>query len=132
MTGAQVRNAEVLLRGTGGRTVLLRMPGQAIPADVGEQLGLETPVFQDVELGPVVFRRATAPEVDQEVLVSAAAVARVVASLAYDSAKVLFATTVGLVVDGDLYEIEWVRPSQVFGVAYLYRVGLRGSLSLMA
>ena len=131
MTGAQVRTAEVLLRGTGGRCVLLRLPGAAIPADVGEQLGLEPPMFQDVVLGPAVFRRAAASEVDTEMLVSAASVAKVVGTLAYDSAKLLFAGAVGIVVDGDLYGIEWVRPSEAFGVVYLYRLGLRGTLSLV-
>jgi hypothetical protein len=110
--------------------VLLRMPGAAIPGDVGEQLGLEPPTFQDVTLEPVVFRKATAKETDREMLVSAAAVTSVVGTLAYDSAKVLFADAVGVVVDGDLYEIEWVRESEAFGVVYLYRLGLRGSLSL--
>jgi hypothetical protein len=47
-----VRVANALLRGVGGRTVLLHIPVPAIPGDVGEQLGLALPEFQDVELGP--------------------------------------------------------------------------------
>ena len=39
-------------------TVLLRVPAPAVAGDVTEQLGLATPEFQDVELAPVVFRRA--------------------------------------------------------------------------
>ena len=129
MSGAQVRAAEALLRGTGGRTVLVRMPMPAMAGDDGEQLGLETPQFQDVALGPVVFRRSTSPIADTEVLVSAMAVETIVGALAFDSAQVLFAQALGIVVDDALYEVEWVRSSEAFGVVYLYRVGLRGALS---
>ena len=44
--------------GAGGRAVLLRMPAPATAGDVTEQLGLAMPEFQDVELAPVVFRKA--------------------------------------------------------------------------
>ena len=51
-SGAAVRTADVLLRGIGGRSVMLRMPALASAGDVAEQLGLATPEFQDVELAP--------------------------------------------------------------------------------
>jgi len=55
---AAVRAADVLLRCAGGRSVLLRMPANASAGDTTEQLGLAVPEFQDVELAPVVFRKA--------------------------------------------------------------------------
>src|SRR5258708_35267924 len=55
---AAVRAADVLLRCAGGRSVLLRMPANASAGDTTEQLGLAIPEFQDVELAPVVFRKA--------------------------------------------------------------------------
>ena len=54
------RAADVLLRAMGGRSVRLRMPAPAVPADPTEQLGLATPEFQDIALAPVVCRKARA------------------------------------------------------------------------
>ena len=73
------RAMDVLLGGCGGRMVLLRVPAPAVAGDASEQLGLAIPGFQDVELGPVVFRRtrvnATEGKAAQrEMVVSASAV----------------------------------------------------------
>jgi hypothetical protein len=37
------RMTDTLMRGVGGRSVLLHLPAPAIPGDLGEQLGLATP-----------------------------------------------------------------------------------------
>jgi hypothetical protein len=120
-----VRAAETLLRGTGGRAVLLRLSMAAAGGDDSEQLGLGTPEFNDVELSPCVFRKAGARGV---LLVSAVAVDKVVGSLAFDSAAVLFKVAVGVVVDGILLEIEGVVPVESGGVAVCYRVGLKAAV----
>src|SRR5438270_8848951 len=57
-TGASMRAADALLRAAGGRSVVLRLPGPAVPADPAEQLGLAVPELQDLQLGPAVFRKA--------------------------------------------------------------------------
>ena len=129
-----VRVADGLLRGVGGRTVLLRMPAPAIPADVTEQLGVATPLFQDVPLRPVVYRKARAVVADGkaakwELLVSASAVEAVVGSLAYDSASVLFANAFGVVSDGELLEIESATAEQAFGRPYVYRLVVAGPMA---
>src|ERR1700722_7270950 len=89
------RAADVLLRCAGGRSVLLRMPAQASAGDTTEQLGLAVPEFQDVELAPVVFRKAreaasteTAPGkvARWELMVSATSVNGLVGSLGYSAA----------------------------------------------
>lgn len=144
--GGAVRAADALLRGVGGRRVLLRMPAPAIAGDDGEQLGLATPEFQDVPLGPVVFRRvratmapATALEegtaagkgTQYELLISATAVGSVVQSLAYVSAAVLFRDAFGVLVDEALLEVESATWSEVGGSPYLYRLLLRAALALM-
>jgi hypothetical protein len=121
-----VRAAETLLRGTGGRSVLLRMPMAAAGGDETEQMGLATPQFNDVELAPCVFRRAGSRS---ELLVSAVAVRQVVGSLAFDSAAVLFRTAVGVVVDDVVLEIESVVPVESVGVAVCYRVGLAATVA---
>jgi hypothetical protein len=120
-----VRAAETLLRGTGGRVVLLRMPMAAAGGDDTEQLGLATPGFNDVELAPCVFRKAGSRS---ELLVSAAAVQLVVGSLAFDSAAVLFRTAAGVMVGDVLLEIESVVPVESMGVAVCYRVGLKAAV----
>jgi hypothetical protein len=136
LSGAQVRAADVLLRSVGGRAVLLRMPTPAVAGDDGEQVGLAQPSFQDVDLGPVVFRKVhatiTANEVSYELLISATAVAKLVGSLAYESALVLFKEALGVLVDGTLLQINAATDAEAFGEAYLYRLKVHGAAALVA
>jgi hypothetical protein len=122
---AAVRVAETLLRVTGGRAVLLRMPMAAAGGDDAEQLGLAVVGFNDVELAPCVFRKVGSRS---ELLVSAVAVRGVVGPLAFDSAAVLFKVAAGVVVDGVVLEIESVVPVEVAGVTVCYRVGLKAAV----
>lgn len=130
MTGAGVRMANALLRGVGGRTVLLRLPAPAVGGDVGEQVGLAAPLFQDTALGPVVFRRVRSSVseagVTCELLVSASAVLALVGSLEYGSADLLFGEAAGVLVDGVLLRIVSAVTAEAFGEVYLYRLGLSG------
>jgi hypothetical protein len=135
MSGAQVRMADALLRTLGGRTVLLHIPAPATAGDLGEQIGLATPDFQDVELGPVVFRRVrprTASGITEtvaryELLVSASAVERLVGSLDDGAASVFFAQASSVLADGTSFEITTATGSEAFGSVYLYRLGLRAT-----
>jgi hypothetical protein len=132
-TGAAARTADALLRATGGRSVTLRLPAPASPL-VSEQLGLATPYFQDVPLAPVVFRKARTQSAagnaaTSELLVSATAVELIVGSLDYASASVLFASALGVLIDGELFAIEWAATEQAFGKPYLYRLVLRTPLA---
>ncbi len=134
-----MRMADTLLRSVGGRTVLLHIPAPAVQGDVGEQLGLAAPLFQDVALGPVVFRKlkpkvATAQAeraAQYELLVSASAVMQAVGSLAFGAASALFASAAGVLVDGALYEITSATSSEAFGEIYLYQLGLKGAAALL-
>ena len=135
-TGAAARATDVLLRAVGGRTVLLRMPAPATPADVTEQLGIAVPTFQDLPLAPVVYRKARATTAvgkatRWELLVSATVVQNLVGSLAYASASVLFATAYGVVSDDELLEIESATEEQVCGRPYVYRLVLQAHLAQM-
>ncbi len=128
------RAADVLLRCVGGRTVLLRMPAPASAGDTTEQLGLAVPEFQDVELAPVVFRKArsTAGEgkaAKWELMVSATPVNELVGSMGYAAASVLFATAFGVVIDGVLMEIVSAAESEAGGSAYVYRLVVRAPLA---
>lgn len=134
--GGAVRAADTLLRMAGGRAVLLRVPAPAVPGSVAEQVGLGTPGFEDMELGPAVFRKARAKlgvgEAPRyEAIVSASAVEAVVGSLGFESVSVLFGVAAGVVVDGRLMFVESATASQVFGEVYCYRLGLRGPVGLM-
>ena len=135
-TSAAKRAADALLRSGGGRSVLLRISSPGTPGDPTEQLGLATPLFQDVELAPAVFRKAratttTGKGLRWEVLLSATAVDTLVGSLAYQSGSVLFARALGLLVDGTLLEIEAATVSQIFGAPYVYRLVVRAPLTLL-
>lgn len=142
------RAADILLRAMGGRTVTLRMPAPAVPNSPGEQLGLATPTFQDIPLAPAVYRKARATIAPgapfmsgitkSELLVSASAVQRIVGSLAYASASVLFANAAGILAgpdpsDGDddppLLEILSANAEEAFGQPYVYRLILRAPQS---
>jgi hypothetical protein len=126
---------DALLRSLGGRTVLLHIPAQAIPGDIGEQLGLAAPLFQDVPVGPAVLRKIRAKiatfsrekPAECELLLSASAVAKIVGSLEYESADVLFAQACGVLIDGELMQITSATSAEGFGSVYLYRLGLRAS-----
>jgi hypothetical protein len=133
-SGAAVRSANVLLRGVGGRSVLLRMPATASAGDVTEQLGLATPQFQDVELAPVVFRSARATVAEGkaarwELLVAGDAVEALVGSLDYGAAESLFGAAFGVLIDGVLMTVESTTAAEVAGTAYLYRVVVRSPLA---
>lgn len=123
------RAADVLLRGTGGRSVQLRVPAPAVAGDVTEQLGLSSPGFADMELAPVAFRRARARVAEErapvwELLVSASAVEKLAGSR-QGGVAVLLATAAGVVVDGVLMEIEAVTSSGMGGMTYVYRLLLQ-------
>jgi hypothetical protein len=135
-----IRAADALLR-SGGRTVLLRIPGPGSSGDVSEQLGLAVPEFQDVELTPVVFRRARAMVTEGtaksdgrtrwELMVSATAVSALVGSLGYSAASVLFSVAFGVLVDGVLLEVESATESEIDGVPYVYRLVVREPTAVM-
>jgi hypothetical protein len=113
---------------------MLRMPAPAAAADVTEQLGIATPVFQDLPLAPAVYRKARATLAEgkpakSELLVSATAIEKLVGSLAYASASVLFANAYGVLADDELLEIVSASPEEAFGQPYVYRLVLRGPLA---
>ena len=120
---AALRAADALLRANGGRAVLLRMPAPAVANNDAEQLGLAMPQFQDVELSPVVFRRAQSAAAT--LLVSGSAVEGVVGSLDFRSADVLFETAAGVVVDGVMYAILSHASWTADGKTYTYALELR-------
>jgi hypothetical protein len=137
---AAVRAADALLRGAGGRSVLLRMPAPASAGDTTEQLGLAVPEFQDLELAPVVFRKsreaasteaATGKVARWELMISATAVNGLVGSLGYSAASVLFGTAFGVLIDGVLMEIVSATGSDAFGTPYVYRLVLSAPVALI-
>jgi hypothetical protein len=129
-SGATVRAADTLLRGVGGRAVMLRMPATASAGEVTEQLGLAAPEFQDVELAPVAFRSARATVAEGkaarwQLLVSASAVETLVGSMGYGAAEALFGAAFGVLIDGVLMTVESATGAEAGGSAYLYRLVLR-------
>ncbi len=127
---AVARAADALLRGVGGRSVLLRLPAPASTGDIAEQLGLAVPEFQDVELAPAVFRSARAAVSEGkaarwELLVSATTIEALLGSLGYGAAAALFGAAFGVLIDGVLMAVESATGAEIGGSAYLYRLVLR-------
>ena len=54
---------------------------------------------------------------------------KLVGSLAYGSASVLFAAAYGVLADDELLVIESATAEQVFGQPYVYRLVLRASIA---
>jgi hypothetical protein len=132
--GAAGRAADALLRALGGNVVMLRVPGNAMAALDAEQLGLSDPQFEEIAIGPAVFRRVRATLADEkgeraELLVSATTILRIVGSLGFSSTSVLFAQAAGVLVNGALLQIVGASSSEMFGQPYLYRLQLRGALN---
>lgn len=124
------RAADALLYGSGARSVQLRIPAPAVPADPAEQLGLAVPQFQDVDLAPVVFRNSAARLVEgqagrRDLIVSATAVEALTGSHGFASADALFATAFGVLVDGALLAIVGMTELEAGGRIYAYRLALR-------
>jgi hypothetical protein len=129
----QVRAADSLLRSMGGFAVGLRLPAPAAIGVDGEQLGISTPVFQDLPLSPAVFRKvraamAAGESSRYELLVSASAIGTAVSAQQVASADVLFAGATGMVVNGVLFLIEATAFTEWQGNACLYRILLRESV----
>lgn len=115
--------------------MLLRMPAPATAGDTTEQLGLAVPTFQDVELAPVVFRKARSIAAEgaaakRELMVSATSVDSLVGSMGFAAASEVFAAAFGVLIDGVLMEIASATESEAGGAAYVYLLVLRTPLAL--
>lgn len=99
---APERAADAVLRAAGGRTVMLRSAAKASTSDA-EQLGLATPRFHDVPVGPAAFRRAASV---RTLLLSARGARQALGAVGAASVDAMFRTAVGVVIEGELYRIE--------------------------
>ncbi len=73
--------------------------------------------YQDAALGPAVFHKANSVT---KLLVSASTVHKLLGSLGFDSADILFETAMGLLIDDLLYKITNSYSSQTMGIPYCY------------
>lgn len=131
-SAAPQRAADALLRCLGGRTVLLRLPTNAVTGSDAEQLGTSSPSYEDIPLSPSIFRRLRPKLRDgaanqYELLMSAAAVHAQLGLLELASTDQLFAMATGIFVDGKLMLIEAAAEAEAFGCPYLYRLILSAS-----
>ena len=128
------RAAETLLYAAGARSVKLRIPASAVPADSSEQLGLATPQFQDIELGPVAFRTAVAKTAEgkanrRALIVSASSVDGLTGSHGFSSERALFASVFGVLVDEVMLTITNVTEIEAGGLICAYRLELREAIA---
>ena len=116
---AVTRAASAALWANGAIEVLLRLPGVAVSGSDAEQMGLGTPDFRDMPVGPAVWRK---PGAVDELLLGAEAIAELMGSESVDSAEVLFQEAVGVVVAGVLYLILRSEALTVAGAPCAYRL----------
>lgn len=123
-----LRSTEAVLRGAGGRSVLVRVPRPGATNDVTEQLGLATATFDDVEVAPCVVRVLSAGGRERvELQIAARSVTAGAGGAAVELALAWFAGAAGVVLDGELLRIESVTPRDLAGVPYVYRLELSGA-----
>lgn len=126
------RATERVLRCAGGQAAALRMPLPAVSGVLAEQLGMPAAGTSDVELAPVSVRFLGAYKDGGgqrwELLVGAVAVSKLAGDDTAETALGMFATAVGVVVDGQLMRIVAVSHRTVGAKAYLYRLELAGSV----
>lgn len=129
------RAMDVLLRSAQGRTVLLRIPAPATPGSAAEQLGLATPEFQDVEMAPVVFRKARAKiaagkPAQWELLVSATVVKTLAGNMSLAATSAVFASAAGVLVGEALMTIVSATGIEAGGAVCGFRLLLREPVAL--
>lgn len=117
-----LRTALAALWANGGFEVILRLPGIAVTGDEGEQLGLATPQWEDAPVGPAVWRKAGS---EQELLLSAGAIAGLAGSQRHDSALSVLQAAVCVVVSGREYVITAADAVVVAGTPCAYHVRLQ-------
>ncbi len=120
-----VRAALASMCANGGFQAVLRMPGLAASGSDAEQLGLGTPQFADIPIGPVVWRRLGR---EDSLLVCAPAVTALMGSQAVTSAESLFQSAVGVVVNGVLYLITRSETLLVAGEPCAYRLSVQAPI----
>jgi hypothetical protein len=125
-SAALVRAADAMLHTLGGNQVILLFPLLEMPNDPSVQLGLVDPGVQQVPFSPVVVRTlatpASGPRRRLEFLISSTAVVAVQISLNMATAEAMFAASLGVMFDNDLFHIEDVATEYFAGTPYLYRV----------
>lgn len=127
MLTAAIRAADALLRSLGGTCVSLRIPTPLLSGGTPTEIGLASPLYQDIALAPAVLRSLTNSKpalvrARYEILISASAVQKHIELNNFDSADDFFSAALGLIYQGDLLRIESIARDDFAGSAYLYRV----------
>jgi hypothetical protein len=123
---AVVRAADAMLNALGGDEVILLFPLLVMPNDPSVQLGLVDPGVQQVPFSPVVVRTlatpSSGPRRKLEFLISSTAVDDALISQNMATAEALFANSLGVMYDNDLFHIEDVATEYFAGTPYLYKL----------
>ena len=106
------------------------MNAPAVPNDVNEQVGLGLPIFQDIELSPVVLRNAhlnsaTGSRTTWEMLASAKGIQDALAGLNASDTIGVLSELAGVQVDETLMTVESVEALSIAAAPYAYRILLR-------
>lgn len=125
-SAAVVRAADAMLSTLGGAEVVLLFPLLEMPNDPSVQLGLVDPGVQQVPFSPVVVRTlvtpSSGPRRKLEFLISSTAVTAALISQNMATAEALFASSLGVMFDNDLFHIVDVATEYFAGTPYLYKL----------
>jgi hypothetical protein len=114
-----VRAAAAVLQSSGGGTVYLRLPAPAVSGSDAEQLGLTSPLYEDVPLQPAAWRTTGQ---GHEVLVAAEALTPVLSLRGLASVDSLVQSALGVAADGLLYAITGCERVMVAETPCAYRL----------
>jgi hypothetical protein len=127
---ALARAANAMMRALGGAAVKLRIP-VASTGGTRRELGIAPPMYQEIELAPVIVRETTADKnvrptetfvVQIEVLISSSALDNVMPGFGATDGR-SFLNSVQQIVYGELvFAVTEVSEDRFAGVAYMYHV----------
>jgi len=129
---AMSRAAHALLRALGPGEVILVLPvpteqDNSDPFALGTDLGLASPVVEQVPLAPAVVRDLRSPtstRTQLEVMVAASTAAAHAETRNFDPPDAMFDAALGILHAGKLLRIERVAWDSFAGRPYLYRITL--------
>ncbi|HXZ78500.1 MAG TPA: hypothetical protein VEG30_01125 [Terriglobales bacterium] len=121
---AAMRATEAMLRALGGASIILRLPAPASAASIPQELGIDPPATDDVELFPVIVRDLGkhAGRHRFELLIAAKTLQALVESRGESFCTSLLNAAAGFVREGKLLILADVRAVWFAGAECLLRV----------
>jgi hypothetical protein len=124
---AIVRATNALVRGLGGTSVSLRVPGDGA-AGSERELGLAPGAYQEIELSPVVVRSLETKDGREriQVLVPMAALEKVISGFGANTPREFLHTALAVVWGERVFQITETSTESFGGLQYMWRITATG------